>query len=225
MKKIISIILAITCVFALFSCGSDSGDTLGKINKMYSAIAPTKVVTLSTQTIGNVVLTSTSTLKSGTVDGKIAATYEYKNQELRSLEDGSNETAELPWVEVSGLLEYHEDKGLRENGGKWDDNGENFVPEAGTIKLNLSKKSVKNLKEDSATKTITFTVPAAKSVDVFGEDSGFIADVNVVVTHDGAAITSITLTSSIPSDEDAYPAIDVYINVKYSYDSESITIN
>ena len=220
MKKIIAIALIVTCAFALFSCGSDG--TIDNVNKMFKSVAPTKVVTETTEVFGEVTLTSKSTLLSGKVDGKAAATYEFSNMELRSIEDGSGDFEELPWVVISGLYEYHEDKGVRIDGGKWQDDMYNFAPTAGSNALNLKKKLVNNLEEDAVTKTVKFTVAADNTETVFGEK--IKCDVLVTITHDGSAITSVVLNYTVPASDKDHPDIVTTVKVLYSYDAEKIVI-
>jgi hypothetical protein len=224
MKKILSIILVLACVFAMFSCG-EVGDIMNKVDSIFNAVAPTKIVTETTESFdGKLTLVSKSTLKSGKVDGFAAATYEYVNQKLLSVEAGAGDTELLPWEEVSGLLEYHDDKGLRVDGGKWDVDGENFAPTAGEMAPKFSEKNVKDVKEDKANNTITFVVPAAKTAAVFGEDGAPNADVFVTLTHDGAAVTSITLNYKVEAEKKNQPDIEVTVKVLYSYEAEQITI-
>lgn len=224
MKKIIAIILAITCAFAMFSCQEEKADPIETLNAMYKASVPTKVVTDTTEVLGSITLTGTSTLKTGKIDGKIATTYTYSYQELRSIEDGVD-SVEKPWIEVSGTKEYYEDKGVRVNGGSWDSDEFNFAPAAGSIAINISNENIKDFKEDAATKTVTFTVAADKSAAVFGEENAIAANVSVTITHDGAVITGITLSYTVESTEDEYPDAVVTIKTVYTYDLEEITID
>ena len=224
MKKIIAIILAITCVFAMFSCQGKKADPIESLNEMYKASAPTKVVTNTTEVLGSITLTGTYTLKTGKIDGKIATTYTYSYQELRAIEDGLA-SVEKPWIEISGSKEYLEDKGVRVNGGSWDEEGFNFAPAAGSIAFNVSKDNVTDLVADDAAKTVTFKVAADKTAAVFGEENAIGADVSVTVTHDGAVITGATLSYTVASAEDEYPDTVVEIKIAYTYDLEEITID
>ncbi len=221
MKKITAIVLILTCVFAMFSCGG-SDNTVENVSEMFKSVAPTKVVTKTTEKVGVTVLTSTSTLLSGKVDGKAAATYEFNNMELRTVEEGSGDVEVLPWVEVSGLWEFHEDKGVRIDGGKWVDDMYNFAPGAGDAALNVTDDLVKDVVNDEANKTVTFTVAAENTKAVFDKEIG--TDVKVVVTHDGSAITSVTLDYVIPASDKDHPDIETTLEIFYSYDAEKIVI-
>lgn len=224
MKKILALILILACTFSVVSCG-EAGEIVGKVNKVFSAVSPTKIVTETTEVFdGKLTLTSTSTLKVGVVDGFAAATYEFVKQTLRSVEEGAGDTEELPWIETVELREYHDDKGLRVNGGKWDIDGENFAPEAGKFAPKFSEKNLKDIKEDKATNTITFVIPADKTAAVFGEDQAPAADVSVTVTHDGSAVTSMILSYEVKADKKDYPDVAVTIKILYSYEPEQITM-
>jgi len=223
MKKIIALILVLASSFALFSCG-EAKDAIKKVNKMYKAMTPTKIVTETTQDIGSHVLTGEYVITTGTVDGKSASTLYYNYQKLRSVEDGSGKTEEEPWETVTLTKEYHEDKGLRENDGKWDISGEDFAPTVDGIAMKFEAKHVKDVVDDAQNRTITFVVPADKTADVFGDDMAPAADVTVTITHDGAAIMSLTMNYTVPAASKNYPEIVTTIKTVYSYEPQKITI-
>lgn len=224
MKKIIALILVLASSFALFSCG-ESKDIVKKVNKMYTAIMPTKIVTETTQTLGETVLTGKYELTMGAIDGKSVSTLFCSYQKLRSIEDGSGATEELPWENVVFTKEYHEDKGLRENGGKWQKDGYDFAPILEDIALEISAKDVQDVKEDESTKTITFVVAKDNAAKVFGDDMAPESDVTVTITHDGAAIMSLTLSYTVPSEKKGHPDIVTTIETVYSYEPQEITID
>ena len=225
MKKIISIVLVFACVFTFFSCGGgDSTEaSLKEINDMYNAISPSMVTTETTRNFGKYTLTNKSTLKVGTVDGYAVAVYEYANQQLRDIEGGSGAEI-LDVVEtVTGIREYHEEYGYRENGGKWDENGDDFTPATGATALNLTVATVKDFKADAENKTYTFNVLAADTEAVFGME--IESDVAVTITHSGADIVGLTLSYVIKGKNKDYPEVQVTVKTLYSYESQTITIN
>ena len=76
---------------------------------------------------------------------------------------------------------------------------------------------------DEENKTYTFVVAAENTKAVFGYE--IATDVSVKILHSGADITGVILTYTlIDEDNDSYPEIKVTIDVTYSYDSETITI-
>ncbi len=223
MKKIIALILVLASSFALFSCG-ESTDAIKKVNKMYKAILPTKIVTETTQDIGPHVLTGEYVLTTGTIDGRAVSTLYYNYQKLRSIPDGAGDTEELPWENVILTKEYHADKGVRENGGKWQSDGYDFAPTIDDIAFKFEAKHVTDVVNDEATKTITFTVPMDNTVKVFGEDMAPAADVAVTITHDGAAIMSMTMSYTVPNPNKNYSKIVTTIKTLYYYEIQEITI-
>ena len=224
MKKILALILVLASAFTLFSCG-ESRDIVKRVNKMYTSLVPTKIVTETTQDIGAHVLTGEYVLTMGTIDGNAVTTLYYSYQQLRSIEDGAGSTVELPWEDVTLTKEYHEEKGVRENGGKWDKEAEDFAPTVEDIALKISAKHVEEVTEDEKTKTITFIVPKDNTADVFGEENAIEADVQVTIVHDGAAIMSVTLSYTVPAAKKDYPDIVTVIKTTYSYEPQEITIN
>ena len=226
MKKIISIVLVIACAFTLFSCGD--GDTavatLTDITDMYNAISPSMVVTETTRSFGTYTLTNKSTLKVGTVDGASVAVYEYSNQQLRDIESGSGSEILDALETITGIREYHEELGYRENGGKWDANGEDFTPETGATALNLTEETVKDFTYNEETKTYTFNVLAADTEAVFGME--IESDVAVTITRSAADIVGLTLAYATKNaDNKDHPEIRIVIKVSYYYESQTITIS
>lgn len=230
MKKIISIVLVLVCAFALFSCGKEdpTAIALKEINDMYNAISPSKIETVTTEEFGDYTLMSTSTLQMGTIDDSTATVYVCKNQKLRDVKSGSGSEV-LDVIEDLGTVtkEYHEEYGLRENGGKWDIDGENFAPKTGDIALKLTTQTVKDFVVDAKNKSYTFVVTAENTEAVFGH--AISSDVSVKITSSGADITGVLLTYTIidenEEDNAEYPEIKVTVEAKYSYGNENITIN
>ncbi len=216
MKKFIAFALILTCVLSLFSCGDSVAD---RVDKMFKSVAPTKVITEINEDIGSITLVSKYTLISGTVDGVAAATYEFSEMTLRTIDEGAVDTELLPWVETTGFWEYHDDKGLRTDGKKWDSDGENFAPKVGSGALKkISKKLMTKVEEDKAAKTINFTVLAADTKTVFGEE--IKSDVAVTVTHDGVLVTGVQLSYKVPASDKDHPDVKTTVNILYSYDAE-----
>ena len=224
MKKLIAFVLVLASSFALFSCGA-SKDAIKSVNKMYRAMVPTKIVTETTQDIGSHVLTGEYIIATGTIDGKDVSTLSYKYQQLRSVEDGAGKTEELPWEDISLTKEYHEDKGLRENGGKWQADGEDFAPTIDDVAMKFEEKYLSDIVVDEAKKTVTFVVSKDNTVAVFGEDMAPAADVTVVITHDGAAIMSFTMTYTVAAESKNHPDIVTTIKTVYSYEPQEITLD
>lgn len=232
MKKIIAVILALTCVFAFASCDESEGAGNGIENfvKMYSVSEPTKVVTTYVTKLGNVEFDGSSTLVTGTINGKEATVYTYEYKTLQSVEYGAGEEITPIWGEtVKGSREYLEDKGERTDGGSWYE-GFNFAPTAGSISISLREDNLKNVSYNVNGKihTLSFTVEAAKCSAVFGEGYEIGSDAQVTVTGDGAVVTGITVTYIAPlvseNEEVVYPNAQITISTSYTYVLEEITL-
>ena len=221
MKKIIAVLLVVcSCLSVLVSCGSNDVDTVGA---MFRNSQPTKVVATTTQTFAGRKLESKYTLTVGYVDGKNAAIYEGYEDVMRDIESGSGVDIVQPIERVPTKLWYYENKGVcdaTKTPQKWDKNAESFVPEKGAVALNLSSKYIKTYTYEGD--TLTCTVPAAKSEEVFGE--ALSADAELIIVNDGAVITYVKISYTIPEDSSkSLPEQTVVIEVNYTYDLETIT--
>lgn len=236
MKRIISILLAVCSVFVLFSCNRGGG--VGNVGEMLSSNAPSRIETTTTQTLGenDVVITSKSTLVTGKYNGKVATIYTYEKEELASVADGATEVITPMIKKTEGKKEYLEEKGVRVDGGKWDDEGEDFAPTLGSITLNLSGKNVKNASDKDG--VYTCIVPAANTKAVFGEAYDIAYDVALTVYYYEGFVNKLVLNYTVPEitkddlelnedlDKDmvGYPEINFQIEVKYEYGKQSVTI-
>ncbi len=225
MKKILAIILALTCVFAMFSCGKEGiEDQVESIERMYSVSAPTKIVATTSSTFGNIVLDGTYTYVTGKIDGKIATVEQSVYEELASVEDGKGEIITGAVKTVSSTKEFHEDLGIREsyNGAfkNWTD-GYNFAPVAGDIAIDLAFENLKDVKYEN--NTLSFTVTSDKTAAVLGEDYAQDADIAVAIVNDGSVVTSITMSYTLEAEGD-YPETAVVISISYEYDIQEVTL-
>lgn len=240
MKKIIALLLALACSFALFACGEEEVVTNGVLDTIsyYENSQPTRVETVTSQIILDddgestvEVLNGNYLLVTGKINGKIATVKTYTQDILRSIEEGSGNEVLPPKTTVSGSEEYLEDYGYRMDGGNWDPNGYNFSPAMGAIKIGITEANVGAYTYDEAkyNNTLTFTVANDKIGEVFGlDDEGepviyADSDVSVVITNNGSVVTSITLSYSVDADGD-YPARNVTVSVTYGYAVEEVTL-
>jgi len=223
MKKIIAVLLTLSvAVFALAACGGKNDvDTVGD---MFKLSVPTKAVVSIAQTSGDVLLETQKTLTTGFVGGKNAAVLISETDRLISVEEaGAGDTVVGSIVTDTEVMEYLEGKGVRVNGGKWDSKAESFVSPEGPMSLNLSSELIKNFEyKDNLLRCI---VSAENTAEVFGYAEDLPVSVSVEITDDGAVITSVIISYTLPEDADAQVAeTDVTIKCFYFYDIQNIEI-
>lgn len=232
MKKIIAMILALTCIFALFSCGGN--EAIDATVDCYANSAPTKVVTTTTRNLvddfDEVIYTlgSEYVLVTGKVGDKIATVSKYWDEQLRTVSSGANAVVVGPIEKVEGSDEFLQGMGRRTNGGRWQADGLNFAPTKGSIAINITEDNVKDIKytEQKYNNVLTFVVEYDKIGEVFGtnEDGEAIilsdSDIEVSITNNGAQITGITLSYTIDADGD-FPAQNVVVATAYTYAAET----
>lgn len=228
MKKLIAIILAALCAFALFSCEptepQGETDALDAVLKMYSLSEPTKIVSTQRTILGNVTLEGEEILVTGSIDGKIATVYTYWYEELLTIEEGGGEVIiGIKDVPREGSKEYFEDKGVRVDGGEWTE-GYNFAPATGDIALGLTKENAGDYAYSDH--SFTCTVKAADTEAVFGR--AIDSDVSVTIMDDGAVITGVVISYTIAGDSGdddvTYPDSQITISTVYTYDFEKVTL-
>ena len=221
MKKIIAILLALSCVFALASCGGNDVDAVGE---MFKNSKPTKTVITTSQAFGNTVLSGNYVMQTGLIDGKAATVYTATYQELLSVEEGgASNLVQGDIVTRTETREYLEGKGVRENGGSWNKSGENFALETGPVSLNLSSEYIKTFTYESH--LLRCAVAAANTAEVLGLAEDLSTDVSIEIVDDGASVTSVVISYAIPAD--AASSVDettVSIKAEYYYDLQKIEI-
>ena len=225
MKKIIAIVVAIACLVALVSCGANDVD---KVGAMFEASRPTKTVVATTQQFGDTILESEYTLITGLIGDLKASVYEATYDELISVEEGSGETIYDSVVEKYECLEYLEGYGVRKTEGvtvgKWDAEAENFASANGPMSLNLSSEYIKTFTYEAG--KLRCVVAAKNTAEVLGIAEDLAVDVSIELTDDGASITSVIITYTIPADEEAeVPETIITIKAFYFYDLQKIEIN
>lgn len=213
-------------------------ETIGAFVRYYQNSTPTRVHTETYRTVGSgsdsYTLESTADLWVGTIAGKAATVYEEKYVELRKVEDASGEIVQSVFKPVSYKKEFLQGTGLREtvDGQKksWSSKGVNFAPTKGSIAINIREELVKDARFTVAENMYTaeFTVPKANVRTVFGMNGAqpnidASSDVNVVLTSDGATVTSIVIQYTVDSSKNI-PEQTVKIITQYEYSIQNITI-
>ncbi len=248
MKRIFAILLVLAlCIPVMFSCGQDkvTNTTLDEYAEMYKNSKPTKVVTVTSQSFyyltdsGNEeeldTLTSTYSIINGTIDGDKVSKYTSDVESFRTVEDGGkDELRRAVTVIEHTIIEAIEGVGSRTTSsvddekatvGSWNEEGTVIEIEKGAMAINLDESLISDIKEEE--KQISFTVLNKNIAGIFGADvaAETDGDAYVVITTDGAVITSITVRYSVPANEELNVSrSEMVITISYSYDLEIITI-
>lgn len=230
-------------------CDQCGFNITGKLNpasvaafiRAYENSIPTKVETSTIRTItGNkdkddlYTLESHSTLLTGYVGNKVATVYTSTYQELRSVDEGSDNVVESVFKTVNYKKEFLQLRGVRETldgvAGAWNAGGLNFAPTAGSIAIGIKESNIRNanFEIDGYNHVMTFVVPKANISAVFGTTGvkpniDATSDVRVTLVSNGATITSVTFTYSVDASGDVARQT-VSITTNYYYDVQSITI-
>lgn len=244
MKKIIALMLALCCVFAVVSCGGTQYDDetsakVAEISAMFSTSVPTKTVTTTVHTVGSTILTSTSTLTTGMLNSKTVSVYVNNTEELAQVSnslDPINRKTETLW--------YMQGKGTSsDKGATWDPEGTDFAPTAGAIKLNLTV-AAESVVYDADSSTLEMVFSAANATTVvkryLGKDQKIESELKVTVVTSGGSVSSIKLEYEIPEhtitvegveNEDGSAATvtiqktTVVITAVYEYDLQDVTLD
>ena len=201
MKKIICLLLAIGCAFALFSCGEGGVEGFASLIK---ASEPTVIVTKMSENDGDQQFNSTFTT---TFDGDDFV-FEYSIQRYRTWQEGIDEgTTELIKTE-SGKIYY--------KGGKYSNDGVEWfsaAPDvvAKQVKLDLKAKYPDYYSIRSDGKYLSSLLTAEQAELVFGVAIGAIGDVELDIESDGKNLRSISIRYATEKLE------SVFIQTTYSY--------
>ena len=180
MKKIIALLIAITCVFVMVSCGG--GETVD-LTAFKDAVAATAPATVEIETALETEL--------GTLTGSFNVTYaddgsaviEYAYEQFNELGESNNVTETTKTV--SGTVTVDKD-------GAYSDGGAlvGSVSAAGGFTINLDSSKMKECEVNG--NVLTATVEAANTEAVLGVAIAY--DVTVVLTQGETSLVSLTLT-------------------------------
>ena len=240
MKKIIALILALCCLFAVVSCSGNpnldeaSAAQIEAVLRMIDDSIPTKSVTETIQTIGNnVVIKSKASLVTGQIDGKAVSKYDGQYSSLRAVGNAFNMTE--PEIESRW---YVEGLGVSTDKGQtYDETKGDFAPNEGFIKLKISQKIVSEASYDEKTGILVMKIDkenATKVVSPYLERGQTIdSDLVVTIVTAGGRITGIKLEYTIPAhtidveNSDVQMEVQdtqVVIDAKYEYNHQKITL-
>ena len=244
MKKIIALLLILCCLFAVTACGKEeensggensaSANDLQRFMDMLSASAPKKSVAEVTVSANGLNLVSTYTLKTGTVGGKTASTFESK---VTTLADVENDQGDLKETEMTVTNYYYlEDKGVKSTWSSWDPAGVDFAPQAGDLYIDLRNEyfSKTEYYSDASSETLVLEVDEdlkgtngylKKILAYFiPADQAFGYEAKITITASGGRISNILIECIdyeryIGDEFDPVPITDTImtIDVDYSY--------
>ena len=240
MKKIIALILALACVFALAACGkknpviekSPEEIAIEETLAYYAASAPTKIVVNATRDFdGNYKTLINLETVTGKIDGKIATVKTKTVEKFLTIDAGSGTDIREPIESKTTTEEYLEDKGISIDGGQWIEDGLNFAPTAGSLGIAITTANITDITYTKAkyNNVLSFMIPEANVDAVFGVDENgdsyfdHESDIKVTITNNGAVITRLTVEYEIEAD-DEYPGQSVSIITDYTYQIETVTL-
>lgn len=213
MKRLISVLLALTCVFALFSC--TDGD-VKDVAKLVNGSSPTKVITLTTHDDGEQKLNG----KYETIVEGENSVYTYEYQRYQTVISGAA-SGNTDYVETKSGTVYYKDGLFSTDGIEW----KTELPDVNAmeIKLNINPKYLKNPKFSDDKKILTATVSAQNTEKMFGvainaDENG----VTVEIEHDGIYVRKITISYTQLLDDTGENTMAVTIQTSYSYAPEDI---
>lgn len=251
MKKLLALLLALTCIFSVVSCAGNNNDggnggevelTTAELLELYNgylaASAPTKSEVTSTTTESNNVLVSTSVLTSGKVGEKAASKLVSNTQTFSAIENGMlnliNESKAEEW--------FLEGKGTssgtpQQVGRRWDSEGTNFAPVQGSLQIGLAEENFTSVTYDKAKGELVLVCAEGKAASVIGYylpgDYDHTYATTVTLTAFGDKITGIKISYAIDDREigddiDSSVYIEyttVEIDAVYSYGLQTIDFN
>ncbi len=203
-KRIICLILALTCAFVLFSCGGASADAF---IEMAENSSPTKIITQTSINDGEETLSGRfETTVNGSNSEMI---YEY--QRYATIEEGvAGDTDEFIKT-VSGTI-YYQNGSYSTDGTNWTTS----IPDASTLQVQfkLTEKNLGDFTVSTDGKTLTTTITSAQAAEILGID--------VAATEDGVALTIVTDGVYLRRISVSYAtenAENVSIETSYSYNA------
>ena len=212
--------------------------TVAAFIRAYANSLPSKITTNTKRTVGSAgsdyTVESSSTLITGNVAGKTAAVYEETYQELRDVDSGAGDKVLSVFKTVTLKKEFIQGSGVRTttDGVKssWNKKETNFAPTKGSIAIGITEDRivVKSFSIEENKHVMEFTVPVANVQAVFGMNGALpnvdaTKDVSVVLTSNGATITSVVISYTVLPTKDI-PVQNVVIEAYYDYSIQDITI-
>lgn len=179
MKKILTLILVLTCAFALFACGEDAAP-------VYTEEAADFITAFGATTVSSLKVTVTADTAEGTLTSTYTTVY---NADKTGTMTYSIET--IPGLDSTEDLEVLTGTITCDASGKWSDEAiSGKLGATGVDKFNIASSVIKTYTIDG--NALAITVPVADTQAVIGYAVGSDALISVIKA-DGK-IASITLT-------------------------------
>ena len=190
MKKIISLLLALASVFALFSCGKEEQkvSALDEFVSVVTTSSPTKITTIysySDSVNGN---TLTGNFETFIYGEDFHMTYNYQTYAV----PGPEADPKNPIKNNVGVVYYQD--------GKYSKDGENWFTLAPNeltlqIKLELSEKNLGKYELNDEKTTLTANLSSAQAEKVLGVAIDATEDgVYIQISHDGTYIREVVVS-------------------------------
>lgn len=203
MKKITSLLVALTLVFALFSCGG--GSQLDEFIDIFENSEPTMITTYITQENKAVTVESSQTTIIYGEDFEIR----YEREDLQTPGSGMNEDEYKK--STSGQIFYHNGMFSVDGGETWTTS----MPDPATelIKFDLSAAEIEDY-EVTGGKKLTAILSAEQAAALLGVEINANEDgVTLVIEHDGANLRKINVSYVTEN------STTVSIVTSYTYDA------
>lgn len=204
MKKITSLLVALTLVFALFSCGG--GSQLDEFIDIFENSEPTMITTYVTEDNKDFTLNSSQTTIIYGEDFEI----KYEGEKLQIPGPGMNEDEYKKPVSVN--IFYHNGQFSVDGGETWT----TAMPDTDTelVKFDLGAADIDEYEVDRTGKKLTAVLSAEQAAALLGVAVNANEDgVSLTIEHDGANLRKINVTYTTESET------TVTIVTSYTYDA------
>ncbi len=201
MKKIICLLIALTCVLGLISCSADPAEAFVDL---VNASKPTKITTLTSINDGEETLTG----KYETVIDGQNSEMSYRYDRYATVEDAADSYIKT----VEGTV-YYKNGLYSEDGVNWGAETPDAV--ASQVALKLDVKLLGNYTISKDGKTLTTTVTSEQAEKLLGVDVHAADDkVFVTVVHNGKYLSTVTVAYTTAT-------ASVTIDTSYTYHTVS----
>ena len=179
MKKIISLLLALACVFAIVSCGG--GEATASVEDIVNNSKPTKVTTM-------VSYVGAKTLNGkfiNTIDGE-KSIYEYNFEKLSTVAEMNKDSVKT----IAGKIYYKDGQVSMNEGDSWESSA---VTEVVDFKLKLDPRNFKTYNYTADGNSVNATIAPDKVALVLGVNISTASDVSVNIVTNGKFLNRITI--------------------------------